>query len=772
MWRLFSTVHSVVGLLCKSVTVLAGCFAFHPRPALHPCWNHRWRLIVKTSTPMVRLIPKHRRVLFQFFLTIGLPCLSLGYLAFRGVQNDWALREEESNAHCLALARDIISALDDSLTAIEEQSAAFYADLEAKGQGTVIARLDSLHNFLPLTQAVFFVDTAGRIQGNTAAALYQDEILNEGGAVVPSIAAVPEAEEAEFQRNDLPVALESYHKAAAEARDPADMGVLLIQQARVQRKLSLYAKALTTYEEILRRSPDGVIAGGVPLAVVAHRESGMTALEQGDSARGVETLLLLFEDFATGGMMMAKSVYINQVTFLDSTIEDLVDSSHASSGHEPARARYLIARQELSRRRRATESLLALNSIGFQTFIRQYPHNPGGARKGWIRESVDLADQPSLVCLTEAPPLASESLGTFLGFIIGARRLGTVLFPAIVARCEIPADTYWSLFDSHGDVICDFGSPGPSPVIARLDLRPIVPQWFLEVHRKSPEMIGLIFGEGRSIYGYYFALIGVVLIFGFGLTLRSVTHELSLANLKYDFVSTVSHEFKSPLTSVRQLGEMLRMGRVPSETRRQQYYDVIVEQSERLSVLIENVLDYAKMEDGKGVLDFEALDIVPLLRTIIAHVQHQVDHANFLINVEMPEQLPSVRADRLAIAQAFTNLLDNALKYSGTSTRIDVSAFSDGIFVMVSIRDFGVGIAKKDLKKIFDRFYRGGDPHNRPVGGTGLGLTLVSHVVRAHGGRVFVQSEPGKGSTFTVRLPICSMYRRSILHAPDSHHRR
>jgi signal transduction histidine kinase len=224
--------------------------------------------------------------------------------------------------------------------------------------------------------------------------------------------------------------------------------------------------------------------------------------------------------------------------------------------------------------------------------------------------------------------------------------------------------------------------------------------------------------------------------------------------MKSDFVSTISHEFKSPLSSIRQLAEMLQSGRVPSENRRQEYYDVLVEQSERLTLLIDNILDFAKIEEGRKKFDFQIMDTGSLLQQIVSVIQDQVRHKDFVIRLEIEKPLPEIKADRESMTQAITNLIDNAVKYSGEARDIIVRAFEEGQYLIITVKDFGIGIKKEEIDKIFERFYRGGDELTRTVKGSGLGLTLVKQIVEAHHGNVSVESEPGHGSTFLIRLPL------------------
>jgi signal transduction histidine kinase len=280
------------------------------------------------------------------------------------------------------------------------------------------------------------------------------------------------------------------------------------------------------------------------------------------------------------------------------------------------------------------------------------------------------------------------------------------------------------------------------------------PDWTLEFHQAPPRLLKAFLLSRRGLYSLVFLLIAGILIFGLVLTIRSVSHELELARMKSDFVSTVSHEFKSPLTSIRQLAEMLQSGRVPSEERRQKYYDVLLEQSERLALLTDNILSLAKIEEGRAEFTFETTDISVLLSEVVTSIQDRVRHEGFDIGLDVEGPIPLLAVDRTALAQAVTNLVDNAIKYSGDSRRISVSASLEEKAVAIAVEDFGVGIKKEDFPRLFERFYRGGDELTRTVKGSGLGLTLVREIVAAHRGKVHVESEPGKGSVFSIRLPL------------------
>jgi signal transduction histidine kinase len=248
------------------------------------------------------------------------------------------------------------------------------------------------------------------------------------------------------------------------------------------------------------------------------------------------------------------------------------------------------------------------------------------------------------------------------------------------------------------------------------------------------------------------AVVVTLLTFGGYFTIRMVQGELAVAQMKSDFVSTVSHEFRSPLAGVNQLAEMLRDGRVPDIGRQQQYYEMIVTETQRLRRLVENILDFSRMEDGRKQYRFEPLQPVEWLQEITDDFRAEVATSGFAVESRIPSQLPTIVADRETLTTAVHNLLDNAVKYSRDVKSVRLEAAADGDVVFISVRDHGIGIQDADRPRIFEKFYRGGGAITKQVKGVGLGLNLVRHIVAAHGGTIDFDSKEGEGSTFTIRL--------------------
>ena len=202
------------------------------------------------------------------------------------------------------------------------------------------------------------------------------------------------------------------------------------------------------------------------------------------------------------------------------------------------------------------------------------------------------------------------------------------------------------------------------------------------------------------------------------------------------------------------MAEMLVRGRVPSREKQEKYYNTILQQSERLSHLIDNILDFSKMEEGQKTFRFEKADITPLVGEIVELFRKHTAEQGFDISLSIPEPLPELVFDRDAMEQVMHNLLDNACKYSGESSSIEVQLLAKGNKVVISVRDYGIGIRKEDHEKIFSRFYRAGEELTQTVKGSGIGLTIVKQIVDAHQGNITVESSPGKGSLFSIILPL------------------
>lgn len=249
-------------------------------------------------------------------------------------------------------------------------------------------------------------------------------------------------------------------------------------------------------------------------------------------------------------------------------------------------------------------------------------------------------------------------------------------------------------------------------------------------------------------------VLDILLIGAVWLMYRTLKKEMELVRLKGDFVSNVSHELRTPLSLIRMFTETLSMKRVQTEEKKDEYYETILQETERLTRLINNILNFSRMEAGKKQYHFEQIALNDVITGVLKTYTSHLEHEEFITSVQVGENLPAVHADGEAIAEALINILDNAVKYSAADKYVRIKTGQTDRMIYVEVEDHGIGIDKHYHKKIFETFYRVSTGLTNNIKGSGLGLSLVSHIMDAHGGTIELESVPGKGSTFRLLFPI------------------
>ncbi len=259
----------------------------------------------------------------------------------------------------------------------------------------------------------------------------------------------------------------------------------------------------------------------------------------------------------------------------------------------------------------------------------------------------------------------------------------------------------------------------------------------------------------QPIY-YWLALLLIlgITLFGAYILWRDVRREVQMAEMRSQFVSSVSHELKTPLTAIRMFAETLRLGRSKDKKTQEEYLDTIVNESQRLTRLLNNVLDFSKIEQGKRTYRPECVSLYEIIQSAARAMEYPLNQHGFKLNILAEEGLPDVQVDRDAIKQALLNLLHNAMKYSGDSRDIDLRLQREDNQALIQVIDKGIGFESHEKERIFEKYYRIPSVENERILGTGLGLALVYHIVKEHGGHIEVESTPGKGSTFFIYLPL------------------
>ncbi len=308
------------------------------------------------------------------------------------------------------------------------------------------------------------------------------------------------------------------------------------------------------------------------------------------------------------------------------------------------------------------------------------------------------------------------------------------------------------LTDAEGKLVCGVREAGSLRQTIRPASTTQLP-WNVCAVTTDPESVLGPARTRRRLLTSVLVLICALILSGAYLVGRAMTRELAVSRLQSDFVSSVSHEFRTPLSSLCLLSDLLASGRVAGEADRSEYYGVMVRESQRLRRLVEGLLNFGRMEAGAMQYRFETIDPAELALDVSRDFEREAEASGCRVEVSAGNDTPLVSADRTALGSAIWNLLDNAVKYSPSSARVWIDVGQEDGRAAIRVRDQGPGIPASERRSIFEKFTRGAAAREGAIRGTGIGLAMVKRIMGAHGGEVRLESEPGRGSTFTLLLP-------------------
>ena len=510
----------------------------------------------------------------------------------------------------------------------------------------------------------------------------------------------------EFQRNDPVRAAETFRELA-RSPDPGIRAGALIRLGRNLRKIGRQAEALQAYDHLAALGETAVF--GLPAELLA-REARATVLEAMGKSEDLE-----------GGRSSAFG-----------PLERPLEPAPPRLGVPCGRGATLVGDRPYDRK--GAPCALAFDRRGV------------GARPMDGRAPVEGAPDPEV-----RRPAGHDVLdgdGRPSGRGPGEARLPGLKMETAVGGTRVQG----AMIDANGDVLLgSFNASGPQAVrTAAASRLPGILQ--TTPAGSGDEATGAL--VRRRLLLLAFAVLGLALIAGSYFITRSIGREQSVARLQSEFVSAVSHEFRTPLTSLRQLSEMLAKGRVPTEDARQKTYEFLSGESERLQKLVESLLDFGRVEADAFGYRLEPLDPAAFVRDLTAEFREKAGAQGYRLDLRIDAAVPPIQVDREALGLALRNLLDNAVKYSPDCRTVWVEASREGDRLAFRVRDQGMGIPASEQKEIFKRFVRGSGSKAAHIQGTGIGLAMARRIVAAHGGEIRLESVPGKGSTFTVLLPL------------------
>ncbi|MFZ2053310.1 MAG: HAMP domain-containing sensor histidine kinase [Candidatus Aminicenantales bacterium] len=653
------------------------------------------------------LLRPGQRLIAVFVVFILLPGTFLGIFALRALRQEGQLGRQRTRERLERIATEIGADLDSEFRRWEEtpRLAAREETLDAGNYPDIIRQA-----FEQPGCGVFLFKSHRGLQ------VFPPDALLYKLASAPAPQTLPmrlpssfvEAESLEIERKDYERAVRAYRRLL-DSKDAGLRPLLLQRLARTLRKAGRLEESAAVYRDLQRL--DTVWIAGLPSDLIARSELSSLAAERGDTAELQAYALAFYRDLAGGKWLLDKPRY-------------LYYSDRSRSWCRESQ----VAEVEFNDLRMTEERNLALS-----------------------RAAENFLVQPARVLSGEADVhLAFWQADPFAAVVLSASFLGSNWWPQVLSAKGEDIDA--ALFSPDGRALFGSLSAEPPPFAVIQDIRAGQAPWRLQVWPRQPAAINAEIRQRQTLSLTMLVFVGALLLFGGAITLRIVRREMEIARLRADFVSTVSHEFRSPLTGIRQLAEMLLDGRTTDREKQRGYFRMIVEESDRLTRLVENILDFSRMEEGRREYKFEPLNPTPWLRKLVADFKSEIAANGVAIEANIPDGLPPISADGQALGSAVRNLLDNAVKYSPGERTVWLDAEAEAGAIRIAVRDRGVGISEQDQKHVFDRFFRAEGDISKRVKGAGLGLSLVKHIVTAHGGTVECRSRVGEGSTFTIRL--------------------
>jgi len=696
---------------------------------------------------------QHKKFLAIFFVVIFLPSIILAFFGTRAIRNERYKLQQQNLDQQKQFVRSVQARIQsfierDSLSLKELSSNKAIFDQDYRAISNLITQR--------LRDESLF--------GQTIIWNYNDPSWFPGLQPHPPVAntlVVPEewrkwqpdlkeAERAEFRRRNFSEAVSLYNQILNRAEDNQVKAWMLSRVGRCKIKQNKFKQALIIYRSIIADFPDLLTESGRPLNLVS-------SLEMLDVLRLYKNYDGFFRESLKTYNQLVENVWSldgDQVKLYTTMLKNMIDEVAAenSSNYIPDEYGTAVADiQNLMDKKleiwRMAEAVRRNILPGTRAKLENLSSDSPQVQKN----AFEFEDNDILVLLIPLSRNESGQYREFLGSLLRISDLTEAIDALVIENCPPGISILLRSTLSDNIVFGDADASQGSPVIT--DFFPEnFPPWRMELYQSGGGESG--FFLYKNIFFWTILALLFILFFGSGLIIRTIIHEVNLLNLKSEFIASVSHEFKTPLTSMGTIIERLLDDEVKDPDKAQEYYRILSHDSERLRRLVKNVLDFTKIEEGKREYKRASTDIVELVRQEVESFEKENKSESFKVRIEVGSNIPLVFADQEAMRQALHNVLDNAAKFSGQEKKINVEVIRRNDIIEIAVRDRGIGIPEGEQKKIFEKFYRGKQASSVSPTGTGLGLTLVKHIMDAHGGNVIVQSQPGEGSCISLIFPI------------------
>ncbi len=698
-------------------------------------------------------LKKQKKLIVIFLLTIFLPSLSLGVFGIRAIKSERFRQAKQLESEQRRLAEGLKSRVSTELRelGLVLQNLAESPVCQNRDDKTIadMVRVQLANNPLVETAFYYYENEEPRFPAFHGA-LSKPSLDRRSFSPGPLQGILDKANENEFVTKDYGKAIILYREIGRRTKDHNIQAQMLYNEARCLVKLERYAEAIEIFGRIGESVPESVTASGVPIALMSQLETVHCYQALGNIPNALKTGLGLFRDIIDMRWILSEAQFNTYTSLVEGAIEEIRSQNPANPNIESLSAQYAELKTNL---RDKNKEWTVINAIQQEILpdLRRKQSSP--VLTSPIRYSKTMGDRAFLVLASSifGGP-GTDAVGLFGLTIKESYLLNDVLAEAMVNE-QSNGQTKAVISDLEGRILLgkDVASEGQATLTEFFNEN--FPPWKIEFHRSQAEGIGFA-GLKSSFYFWTILTLVVILVFGAVLISRTIAHEMEILKLKSDFVSSVSHEFKTPLTSIKALTERLQSDKVSDGTKMKQYFSMISQNADQLTRLVKNLLDFSKIEEGKIEYSFVLTDIGQLVSRQVQDFAKNDIQKSVRIRALIPDDIPHLYVDQEAFSQAINNLIDNACKFSPIDKEVEVRVEEDGESVIIEVADRGIGIPQDEQEKIFEKFYQARNAVKHSAKGTGLGLTLVKHTAEAHGGWVSVRSKVGEGSVFSLTLPI------------------
>lgn len=698
---------------------------------------------------------KQKKLIIIFLLTIFLPALTLSVFGVRAIRNErFRLAKQEENDGRRA-ARFIRAHVQSKLEAI-----ARVLDEMARDPAFLEKDYAAIHE---LTEKRF---TADPLIGQ-AVLLFRNEEASFPLLLIPhekkpadspkagdaSLAArIRKVEAFEFVDRNFRVATALYRELSTLASGRNLQAEILMGQARSLQKTGVYDEAIRVYARIASEYSDCLTPSRLPLGILARLQTVECYERSGDSQGAAKHALDAYRELLKKPSALSEDQFKLYISLVGEPIDAVLSGEKGGQVSEEYRKEYADLKKLQSDRMREWAAVGLLRNEVIPELASRLSQS-GAYSPNPYQFSRNIGGRDLLLLAAWIPDRTREGTAGIVGVQLNSDHLLEGVLPEALGNVQLNDGAEIVLADLAGRPLSGKRNTSTALPLVTEYFEDSFPPWKIELFQapaKGLEILDL----RRNFYFWTILTLIVVLAFGAFLIARTIAHEMEILKIKSDFVSSVSHEFKTPLTSIKALMERLVDGKVRDAGKMDQYFSIITQDTDKLTRLVNNLLDFSKIEEGKKEYVFSDTDIVRIATEQVQGYKKEQVLAGRDIRLEIMGEIPTLRADADALSRALANLLGNAVKFTPPGKAICVGLLSDGENVVLDVEDEGIGIHPDEVGKVFEKFFQGRNALDQSVKGTGLGLTLVKHIVEAHGGKILVESRLGLGSKFSMVFPI------------------